>query len=425
MTLTEHQAGAVERLAARNGHVELPQAAAMNGASPSAAMTEVDATIVALEDFVAVDEPGASALLGDGDSALIPEGGDVMVYGDGGAGKTTLTIDLACHLAAGVPWLEIPVVRPVRVLLIENEGPRPLLRRKFRRKLQAWSGPPLDGRLSVLAEPWGQFTLGPPEWRAELAAVVRRDAIDVVIAGPLTRIGMDDAGTLQEVVRFMELVADVRRQCERLLTVILVHHENKAGSVSGAWEGSGDTLLHVQAAGTGHTIVAVRKARWSSELHGKTLHLAWTDGEGFELEGPAERDLRAEIAEYLREHPHRTAKEIAAPADAAEPGVGANESNIRAILKASPDLFEACTGDAAVALAKPHNAKLYSVSQGSDSADSPPLERGVSRGAQEPAESPSPSLKDSAGDERTPGHTGDSESTPPTHPTQRVGGMGD
>ena len=50
----------------------------------------LDVRVVTLEKFVAVDEPGAAALLGTEDAALIPEGGDVMIYGDGGAGKTTL-----------------------------------------------------------------------------------------------------------------------------------------------------------------------------------------------------------------------------------------------------------------------------------------------------------------------------------------------
>ena len=129
-----------------------------------------------------------------------------MFYGDGGAGKTTLAIDLACHLAAGEPWLEIPVPRPVRVLLIENEGPRPLLRRKLRRKLEAWAGAPLEGRVCVFAAPWGRFTLASGVARGARQNV-REHEIDVVIAGPLTRIGMDAAGTLQEVRAFMELVA--------------------------------------------------------------------------------------------------------------------------------------------------------------------------------------------------------------------------
>lgn len=231
-----------------------------------------------------------------------PEGGDVMFYGDGGAGKSTLAFDLACHLAAGAPWLGIPVPRPVRVLLIENKGPRALLRAKLRRKVGAWPGPALDGRISVLEAPWGQFTFATGEWRDTLATTVMDREVDLVIAGPLTWIGMDAAGTLQEVNAFLRFAAEVRAGCGRRLTIALVHHENKGGAVSGAWEGAGDTLLHVQGAGNGHTVVVVQKARWASGWHGKSLKLGWTDGEGFELDGSSEeRDdgERLVVGEYL------------------------------------------------------------------------------------------------------------------------------
>jgi hypothetical protein len=38
--------------------------------------------VVSLAEFAAVEEPGAAALVGDADSALVPEGGDVMFYGE-------------------------------------------------------------------------------------------------------------------------------------------------------------------------------------------------------------------------------------------------------------------------------------------------------------------------------------------------------
>jgi RecA-family ATPase len=57
-----------------------------------------DLRIVTLEEFVSVEESGAAAILGSPESALIPEGGDAIVDGDGGVGKTTLTIDLAVRL---------------------------------------------------------------------------------------------------------------------------------------------------------------------------------------------------------------------------------------------------------------------------------------------------------------------------------------
>ncbi len=310
-------------------------------------------TIDTLEEFAALEEDGAGAIVGESGSALIPVGGDVMVYGDGGAGKTTLSVDLSLHLAAGDDWLNMPVSQPFSVLIIENEGPRPFLRAKLRRKLAAWTGSRLDGRLHVLAEPWGEFTFASDEWRDRIAAGVESHEIDVLIAGPLTRLGMDSAGTLQDVIAFMRLVDEVRRLCERPLLVILIHHENKGGAVSGAWEGAGDTLLHVQAAGNGHTVVHVQKARWDSERHGTTLKLKWTDGEGFEVEG--DRDYAAEIAALCSDHRWRTAGEIAEAIDARKSTV------VKIVQDEQSDRFEMCTGEAARALGRNPSAKLYRV----------------------------------------------------------------
>ena len=50
---------------------------------------------------------------------------------------------------------------------------------------------------------------------------------------------MEELGTLQQVRDFMADVAKFRERSGRRLTVILIHHENKGGAVSGAWEGAG------------------------------------------------------------------------------------------------------------------------------------------------------------------------------------------
>jgi hypothetical protein len=263
--------------------------------------------LVPLEEFVAVDEPGADALVGGQDGAVIPRGGDVMFYGDGGAGKTTLSIDLACHLAAGDDWLGMPVAtHGSTVLLVENEGPRPLFREKLRRKLDGWTGSPLHGRVHVLERPWGEFSFADPGWREALADAISSLPIDVLVVGPVTRAGMNEAGTLQEVRDFMALVGELRKQSSGSLTVVLVHHENKGGKVSGAWEGAGDTLFHVQGQGHGRTRLFFQKARWSSLHHATALNLLWTDGEGFAVEDKPDLDDEA-LAELIvagvRENP--------------------------------------------------------------------------------------------------------------------------
>jgi hypothetical protein len=333
--LSDFTAGArspIERLRARkllercadvaandSGPVPEHGGAAYNGAGPDAVVPEtlpaVSLEVVPLAEFAAVDEPGAAALVGNEEGVLIPENGDVMFYGDGGAGKTTLAIDLAFHLAAGQPWLNIAIQRPARVLLVENEGPRPLYRQKLRRKHEAWDGRPVEDRITVVDRPWACLSFAEPTTRRHeagvvigreaLAAVIRRDETDVVIVGPVTRSGMNEAGTLQEVRDFMALVARTRELSNRRVAFVLIHHENKGGKVSGAWEGAGDTLFHVQGQGHGRTRLFIQKARWSSEHHAKALHLVWAAGDGFAVEERVELDddaISELIEAYVREH---------------------------------------------------------------------------------------------------------------------------
>jgi hypothetical protein len=217
----------------------------------------------------------------------------------------------------------------------------------------------LSGRVWVFDRPWGEFTLDADEWRERLADVVAAHKIDVLIAGPLSRIGMHDAGTLQDVVAFMGLIVDLRRLCGRPLADVLLHHENKSGAVSGAWEGSGDTLLHVESAGNGHTVLHVEKARWAPAWHRKTLKLAWAEGEGFEVEG--ERDLLAEVEAFLAAHPLRTVTEISASEEADPPGIGANRNTIKSLLEGNPERFDFVTGDDATALGRSPRAILWNL----------------------------------------------------------------
>lgn len=332
----------------------------LNGSRPADSPSPTDLAIVTAQEFAAVEEAGAEPLVGEPGEAIIPTGGDVMLYGDGGASKTTLSIDLGAHLAAGDPWLGIPIPAPVKVLVIEAEGPRPLFREKLRRKLEGWQGSDLGDRLLVLERPWAEFRF--PEG-GEIADLVGRYEIDVLIVGPLTRVGMEELGTLQQVRDFMDEVARFRARSGRGLTVFLVHHENKGGGVSGAWEGAGDTLLHAQVHSHGRTTLTFRKARWASAWHKRELELAWLDGEGFEVVEERERDLAVEAEDLLGDSKWRTLEEISS---GAKGGIGANKDAVREILEGNAHLFVSRTGAAAKAVRRSPNATVWSLARGAE-----------------------------------------------------------
>jgi hypothetical protein len=182
-------------------------------------------------------------------------------------------------------------------------------------------GSPLGDRISVLEEPWALFSFAEAEDRVALADEIRDREIDVVIIGPVTAAGMMAAGTVKEVRDFFGLVVAVGCLSRRRVTFILVHHENKGGAVSGAWEGVGDTLFHVSLQGHGRTQVYIQKARWSSEHHGTTMRLNWADGDGFEREDKPEFDaeqLAAQILAYVCENPGTGWTRV----EEATPGIG-------------------------------------------------------------------------------------------------------
>jgi hypothetical protein len=228
---------------------------------------------------IVVDATGATAFAADGFG---------LTYGDGGAGKTTLWLDAALHFATGDDWLDgrLTPTRPLRVGWIENEGPQEEFRRKLERKLEAWKDRLPPGRLHVLRAPWGALDLRDARHREGIAAAVRNLELDLLFGGPVVDLGMVGGGTPDEVRAFHGYLKDVQTLARRHVSLMLLHHENTAGRVSGAWTGRPDLLVHVQAQGNGKTRVIWQKAKWSSSLHGTTDHLRWRDQEGFERAEP-------------------------------------------------------------------------------------------------------------------------------------------
>lgn len=281
--------------------------------------------VVTLTEFVSVTEDTAEPLIGERDDSLLPANGLLLMYGDGGAGKTTLSVDALAHLASGTSWLSNTVQRALKILLIENEGPRGPFREMLARKVGRWDGETFTSNVHVLEEPWTQFTLSEPHYRRELADQIDRTETDLVIVGPLASLGAKGTGTPDDVNEFTAMIADLRNHSERQFALWIVHHENKAGDVSGAWERVPDTLVHVSAQGNGRTRVAWRKVRWSSRLHNTSINLLWDDG-GFTIDEARIRDLHLELVEaFEADDRWRTAREAAGL-------ISANQDKVREAL---------------------------------------------------------------------------------------------
>lgn len=270
----------------RRGLLEpIPEPSA-NGDTPHAPLYERPAFLtVSYNEFVNRPEATISPLIGDGDDkTLLPIGGTLLLYGDGGVGKTTYTIDALAHLASGTQWLGfVPVPRPIRILLVENEGPRGPFRRSLGRKAESWEGADYTRNAHVLEEPWAAITLEDESFRDYLGQTISELEIDLLMLGPLATIGMKGGGTPDEINAFSELLRDIQRKCTGDLAYWIIHHENKAGDISGAWNRVPDTLIHLTADTNGSTRVSWKKARYWSELHQTSNTLKWGDNKSYEL----------------------------------------------------------------------------------------------------------------------------------------------
>jgi hypothetical protein len=267
-------------------------------------------------DFAAEDEPSAGMVLGyDDDDAAFVAGGTVIVFGKGGGGKTTLITDVAYHLATGTCWHGLNVPKALRVAIIEQDGPRGRFRRKQRAKLAAWQGDDPGDRLQILSEPWAGLRLSNEADRAALGEYITESEVEVLIAGPIASLGMIGGGTPDEVAAFEAHLQALRDLIDEPLLVILLHHTNQRGQISGAWDRVPDTLMYVVNTGRATRLVW-QKARDASTLHAASWKLRWAEGMSFELDDTpdvTEDDIEAGILAAALANPGKSWAIVAKP----------------------------------------------------------------------------------------------------------------
>ena len=329
-----------------------------------------------LDEFVANKQDAPEPLLGTEDDNILPAHGLGLVIGKGGKGKTTFVIDLALHLASGVDYLALKVERPLNILLIENEGPREPFRRKLERKLACWPHE-ITGQIAIHTENWGLARLDLPGVVDRLNAYCTQHEIDLVIGDPLDSLGMDGEGSPSETRAMVDRFKAGGLFTERAW--LLPHHSRKESvedavdEAAGAWGGRPDAMLTLEKKSENQARLSFAKVRWQ-ERERRPYILDFdpeTDSFTFvkEEEGE-ERDYVVECEEYLAEHPHRTVKEVCT-------AIQASADKIRETLEAHhPDRFRMRTGEEAKAVDRHPSSKVWEVTSGQKSPESPAFSQG-------------------------------------------------
>jgi hypothetical protein len=294
-----------------------------------------DPTVTFAEFVANRDENAAEPLIATAEEGtILPPGGLAILSAKTGDGKTTWTVELVLHASAGTDYLGLSFPRPLRVLVIENEGPREAFREKLEARLATWTG---GGEPRIWDTPasWGQIRISDPLIRARLRAAVEAHAVDLVVSDTLTRFGVRGNGTPEETREFVEWLTELG--LGRDVAFLLLHHprtrpeqgESELEMLAGAWPPHADVILLLQRLGAGRARLSYPKTRWALGQRPASILAFDPESESFSYVADnvaEERDLVAELAELMAEGGLWTVSQLRKPK--AKGGVGARKKAI-------------------------------------------------------------------------------------------------
>jgi hypothetical protein len=223
-------------------------------------------------------------LLGTADTTVLAAGGLGLLAGRPHTGKTTLLLDLICHLAAGKPWPPVdaeqasraptpwPCPRPLRIAMIENEGPIAMFQAKVQDKLERFphSIREAGGLILIQTLNWGAFSFADRAVIDRARGELDEHEIDLVVGDPLASLGLEGVGSPAETLAFVQLLRPLGLGTHRAF-LFLHHfreraekHDDELSRLSGAWGGHLDTLITLAASGRqDQARLAYPKLRWN------------------------------------------------------------------------------------------------------------------------------------------------------------------
>ncbi len=317
---------------------------------------------LSIEEFIAAKGDAPTPLIGTEDDTLMPAFGLGLLIAKGGKGKTTLISNTILHLASGESWLGFEVPRPLRILFIENEGPREPFRRKLERHRSHWPHP-LKGEIFIYDENWGAARLDEMGFVERLNRFADAHEVDLIVGDPLDSLAINGVGSPE----------DTRDMVDRFKAAglfsrtawLLPHHprkekvEDAVDEASGAWGGRPDLMLGLEKLPGERARLSFPKIRWGKR-DGYAYLLSYdADTESFEFLCEAsedDRDYAAEIEELFVDGKWRTTREIA---DAKEGGIGAGRDLVEEAVEADPDRFVSRTGPEAKEVGRHPNATVW------------------------------------------------------------------
>jgi hypothetical protein len=157
-------------------------------------------------------------------SAIIPEGGVLLIGGEPGVGKTWLALELALSVAQGRPFLERFQAKQGLVLIIDEESGENRLRYRLSRLA-------LDVELPIYLSSMNNIDLQDKVWANMLGDRISALKPSLVILDSLIRVHRGEENSAQDMSQLFAVLSEMRKEfgCAFAYT----HHLRKRGMLKG------------------------------------------------------------------------------------------------------------------------------------------------------------------------------------------------
>jgi RecA-family ATPase len=222
-----------------------------------------------------------------------------MVYGESGSGKTFITLDMACNIAAGLQW-HGHKTKAGLVVYMAGEGNYGL-----RQRVTAWCKANGVQNLDNLLISNKAIDIDSPAAAAQIINAVREITQDVAVAIFIDTVNnhmSGDENSAKDTRNMLNACNIVARALSA--SVCLNHHTGHAAESkqrargSSAWRASLDSSILVSKS---EDVIEVsctkmKDAEMPQPLHGKmqTVALGWVDEDGEEIKGAVFAEAEAE-----------------------------------------------------------------------------------------------------------------------------------
>lgn len=239
---------------------------------------------------------------------LLPKGSLVLLFGDAGTLKSYMSLSWCAAVATGAPWLGRPVSQGACLYVDEENGAR----RMNERLRDILTGADLEGEKPPLfMVSMASFDPTEPTHYAWLVDTIQEKEIRLVVIDALADIALGrDENSVEDMQPILHALRSVIEDLG--VSIVLLHHANKAGSYRGttALKAAVDLAFSVTWRNDGVSLLLATDKNRDGDKINLALQPNFEPGAFWWTEAEQRGNVRQFILNYLKAHREATLTEL-------------------------------------------------------------------------------------------------------------------